>query len=80
MVWLVIDNAQKTIANIIEYDGVQPLVLPPTLELVKYTGSQLVSPGWAWNGTDPVPPPVPEIKITQPKSTGTVTLGKPKVI
>ena len=55
MPWLLIDT-NSIIDNVIEYDGVAEFTPPEGLTLVHYTGSVQVSPGFPWNGTDPVPP------------------------
>ena len=55
MAWFLVD-AQSIIDNIIEYDGVSPYTPPNGLKLVNYTGSEPASPGYSWDGTNPVAP------------------------
>ena len=59
MPWLLIDT-NSIIDNVIEYDGVAEYTPPEGLTLVHYTGSVQASPGFPWNGTDPVPPAPPQ--------------------
>jgi hypothetical protein len=65
MPWILID-ANSTIANVIEYDGASEYTPPEGQTLVNYQGAVQVSPGFHWNGTDPVPPnpPKPEPAVT----------------
>jgi hypothetical protein len=57
MAWFLVD-AQNIIDNIIEYDGVSLYTPPNGLKLVNYTGSEPASPGYSWDGTNPVAPAI----------------------
>ena len=55
MPYLLIDS-HNVIQNVVDWDGVAPWTPPGGMTLVNYTGSASCGVGYAWNGTDPVPP------------------------